>query len=79
MSTYDLKFGMEMIDEKLKELERHRGEVACGDHRWDDPAAKKEWFELKAVRSGLRQVGIDRVVAHVKAKNESFIQSSRSR
>ena len=65
LTTYEIKTSVEMIDERIKELLRHRGEVACGEHKWDSEEAKKEYFELKKIRSKLRGIVIRRAANSV--------------
>lgn len=60
MSMYEIKGSVDMIDERIKELLRHRGEVACGDYEWDCEVSKKEYFRLLKVRDRLRSLVIDR-------------------
>jgi len=62
MSMYEIKSSLEMIDERIKELLAHRGEVSCGGYEWDSGGFKEEYFKLKKVRKKLRGVAIQRAV-----------------
>jgi hypothetical protein len=46
---------IEMIDERIGELLRHRGENATGDYLWDSDKAKAEFFKLAKQRKDIRQ------------------------
>jgi len=65
LTMYEIKTSVEMLDERIKELLRHRGEVACGEYRWDSEETKKEYFHLKKVRSKLRGIVINRATSSV--------------
>ncbi len=54
-SVWEMKQVIEMIDERQKELLRHRGENAMGEYMWDDQDAKAEWFSLNKKRTAIRQ------------------------
>ena len=54
-SVWELKQVIELIDERSKELLRHRGEVATGDYLWDNDEAKAEYFKLSRRRRAIRQ------------------------
>ena len=58
-SVWELKQIIELIDERCKELRRHRGEVATGDYLWDNREAKAEYFKLSKRRKAIRQKIID--------------------
>jgi len=58
-SVWELKQVIELIDERCKELLRHRGEVATGDYLWDNKEAKAEFFRLSKKRSAIRKKIID--------------------
>ena len=53
-SVWELKQIIELIDERTKELCRHRGENACGDYIWDNDKAKAEYYKLKKQRNEIR-------------------------
>ena len=58
-SVWELKQVIELIDERCKELLRHRGEVATGDYLWDNKEAKAEFFRRSKKRSAIRKKIID--------------------
>lgn len=54
-SVWELKQVIEMIDERMTELRRHRGEDAIGDYMWDSDTAKAEYISLNKKRNAIRQ------------------------
>ncbi len=54
-SVWELKQVIEMIDERMTELRRHRGENAVGDYMWDSDTAKAEYISLNKKRTAIRQ------------------------
>ena len=58
-SVWEMKQIIEMIDERIGELLRHRGENACGDYLWDDDKAKAEFFKLVKTRKDIRKKILD--------------------
>ena len=46
---------VDAIDDRMKELCRHRGENACGDYMWDNEKAKAEFCKLKKQRRDIRE------------------------
>ena len=65
LTMYEIKTSVEMLDERIKELLRHRGEFACGEYRWDREDLRQEYFHLKKVRSTLRGIVIRRATSSV--------------
>lgn len=58
-SVWELKQIIELIDERIGELLRHRGENACGDYLWDSDKAKAEFFKLVKNRKDIRKKILD--------------------
>ena len=58
-SVWEMKQIIELIDERIGELVRHRGENATGDYLWDDDKAKAEFFKLAKDRKHIRQKILD--------------------
>ena len=58
-SVWEMKQIIEMIDERIGELVRHRGENACGEYLWDSDEAKAEFFKLVKNRKDIRQKILD--------------------
>lgn len=58
-SVWELTQIMELLDERMKELCRHRGETAVGDYIWDNDKTKAEYYKLKKRRSEIRQKILD--------------------
>ena len=58
-SVWELKQIIELIDERIGELLRHRGENACGDYLWDSDKAKAEFFKLVKNRKDIRKRILD--------------------
>jgi hypothetical protein len=58
-SVWELKQIIELIDERIGELLRHRGENACGDYLWDSDKAKAEFFKLAKQRKDIRKKILD--------------------
>jgi len=58
-SVWELKQIIELIDERMTELRRHRGENACGDYMWDSDKAKAEYYKLKERRTEIRKKILD--------------------
>ena len=54
-SVWEMKQIIEMIDERTRELLRHRGENATGDYLWDSDKAKAEFFKLAKQRKDIRK------------------------
>lgn len=59
VTVWELKQIIELTDERMKELCRHRGENACGDYMWDSDKAKAEYYKLKERRTEIRQKILD--------------------
>tara|TARA_R110002020_G_scaffold34480_3_gene104841 strand:+ start:1238 stop:1462 length:225 start_codon:yes stop_codon:yes gene_type:complete len=58
-SVWELKQIIELIDERMTELRRHRGENACGDYIWDSDKAKAEYIKLHGQRIAIRKKILD--------------------
>ena len=58
-SVWELKQIIELIDERMTELRRHRGENACGDYMWDSDKAKSEYIKLNEQRIAIRKKILD--------------------
>ena len=58
-SVWELKQIIELIDERMTELRRHRGENACGDYMWDSDKAKAEYIKLNEQRIAIRKKVLD--------------------
>jgi len=54
-SVWEMKQIIELIDERIGELLRHRGENATGDYLWDSDKAKAEFFKLAKQRKDIRK------------------------
>ena len=58
-SVWELKQIIELIDERMTELRRHRGENACGDYMWDNDKVKGEYIKLNEQRVAIRKKILD--------------------
>ena len=58
-SVWEMKQIIELIDERMTELRRHRGENACGDYMWDSDKAKAEYIKLNEQRIAIRKKILD--------------------
>ena len=58
-SVWELKQIIELIDERMTELRRHRGENATGEYMWDSDAAKAEYMKLHGQRVAIRKKILD--------------------
>jgi len=50
---------LEAIDERMKELGWHRGEVAGGGYEWSSEKARVEYFELKKQRRAIQLMMVE--------------------
>ena len=58
-SVWELKQIIGLIDERMTELRRHRGENATGDYMWDSDTAKAEYIKLHGQRVAIRKKILD--------------------
>jgi|TARA_B100000085_G_scaffold95190_1_gene86327 hypothetical protein len=65
LNAFEIKTYIEMIDERLRELLRHRAEVASGEYHWDSDKSKQEYYHLRKVRTKLRGIVIERATSSV--------------